>query len=418
MLEIMKYFTELVKFILSCIGLAFLPIQVAKSIGIFVWLFSGGSQIFLWNLLIEVVLLTVYVIALFWFCRYFYFRYLVIKESGFSEGNHAYFRQLVDEIKQKQQLSRFRFLGNTLSVILIVMVASVFQYNQQILLYWQRYITSETAVKVQAGYFKDCDTCPSMVAIPRGEYLMGANDSSDRNAAFALPQTKIIIDYDLAVGQFEITYQEYIECVKDKYCTYDPRPYSYEDEGPYPINRVHFLEAVMYTEWLSDKTNSNYRLPTESEWEYFARAGTKSNYYWGERFDRKYAVCKKCVPDKESVDVNVMKVGSFLPNSFGLYDIAGNIAEYTTDCWGKGYKGIPRNGKPKTSSNGGNCGLRVVRGGEYRLGKERLYVWRREAVSMSYHLGIHEIKPDEFDSSKMNIHSRDSGYGFRIVKEI
>jgi formylglycine-generating enzyme required for sulfatase activity len=110
---------------------------------------------------------------------------------------------------------------------------------------------------------------------------------------------------------------------------------------------------------LSKKTGHVYRLPSEAEWEYAARARTGTSYWWGREVGAREANCREC---RTGESERTFPVGSFKPNAFGLYDTAGNVAEWVEDCWNDDYKGAPTNGAAWTK---GDCRLRVLRGGSF-----------------------------------------------------
>ena len=114
-------------------------------------------------------------------------------------------------------------------------------------------------------------------------------------------------------------------------------------------------------QWLSDKTGKKYRLPSEAEWEYAARAGTQTAYWWGNDIGKNNAACDGCASQWDNKQT--APVGSFKSNLFGLFDTAGNVWEVVEDCWHDNYQDAPADGTVWKEANGGNCGRRVVRGG-------------------------------------------------------
>jgi formylglycine-generating enzyme required for sulfatase activity len=122
---------------------------------------------------------------------------------------------------------------------------------------------------------------------------------------------------------------------------------------------VTWVEAKQFLNWLSKKTGQRYRLPSEAEWEYAARAGSKTPFWWGADLGIAQANCRECNTGQPR---QTSPVGSFKPNPFGLYDTAGNLAEWVEDCWNDDYNGAPTDGSAWTS---GQCQLRVLRGGGF-----------------------------------------------------
>lgn len=230
---------------------------------------------------------------------------------------------------------------------------------------------------IELAFLQDCPQCPKMVVVPPGEYMMGS-PTNIAFAKFAIPQTKITISYPLAVGQFEVTWQEYLYCLQESYCTYRPNPEP--EELDHPVTRVNYFDALKYIQWLSEKTGESYRLPSEAEWEYFARAGTTSDYYWGDEFDFQYAYSRRSFPDdvRERMPL-INSVGKLKPNNFSLYDITGNVYEWTNDCWNSSYKGRPVDG---TAWIEGNCDWRVHRGGDTTLDPNWLKIWVRGSAKV------------------------------------
>src|SRR5262249_9132931 len=129
--------------------------------------------------------------------------------------------------------------------------------------------------------------------------------------------------------------------------------------GDRPVLGVTWPETKEFVDWLSKKTRQRYRLPSEAEWEYAARAGTTTEYWWGRDLGIARANCRECNTGRPQ---QPLPVGSFPPNPFGLYDTAGNVAEWVEDCWNDDYKGAPTDGSAWTA---GQCQLRVLRGGAF-----------------------------------------------------
>ncbi len=202
--------------------------------------------------------------------------------------------------------------------------------------------------------FRDCAECPEMVVIPAGEFDMGSNDS-----AMEKPVRRVTIERPIAIGRREITFAEWDQCVAAGACKYRPEDRGW-GRGEQPVVDVSWDDAKTYLAWLSQKTGQRYRLPTEAEWEYAARAGTTSPFWWGRDGGNGLANCDGCgAPGGAS---KTAPAGSFRPNAFGLYDTAGNAAEWVEDCWNDSYRGAPKDGSAWTA---GQCALRVLRGGAF-----------------------------------------------------
>lgn len=209
--------------------------------------------------------------------------------------------------------------------------------------------------------FKDCAQCPEMVVIPGGSFVMGS--SAGERGRFAKhiknesPQHRVTVPR-FAMGRYEVTFAEWDACVAAGGCGRQASDAGW-GRGRRPVVNVSWDDAKQYVGWLSRETGKRYRLPSEAEWEYAARAGTRTKYWWGDAIGRNKANCRGCGSQWDSK--KTAPVGSFRPNPFGLYDVHGNVYEWVEDCWHENYAGAPADSRPWTS--GGNCGKRVLRGG-------------------------------------------------------
>lgn len=192
-----------------------------------------------------------------------------------------------------------------------------------------------------------------MVVVPAGEFDMGSNDFE-----FEKPIRRVRIDQSFAIGRREVSFEEWDQCVASGACRHRPDDRG-QGRGTRPVIDVSWRDAKAYTTWLSQKTGQKYRLPSEAEWEYAARGGTKTTFWWGAAIGNRFANCREC---GGNVGQQPMTTGSFAPNPFGLYDTAGNAAEWVEDCWNDSYRNAPRDGSAWTI---GQCGLRVLRGGAF-----------------------------------------------------
>lgn len=211
--------------------------------------------------------------------------------------------------------------------------------------------------------FRDCDICPEMVVIPAGTFTMGSPPNEPERDADEGPQHQVRISRAFAVGKYEVTFGEWDACVRENGCNHNPDDRGW-GRGRRPVINVSWNDAKRYLEWLSGKADKNYRLLSEAQWEYVARAGTTTAFSFGERI----------APHQANYDTSVsyagspaaasahqtMAVGSYPANAFGLHDIHGNVWEWTEDCGNSNYYGAPTDGSAWTS---GNCGQRVLRGG-------------------------------------------------------
>ena len=159
-----------------------------------------------------------------------------------------------------------------------------------------------------------------------------------------------------AISKFPITTREWNACVAAKSCTYVPTG---KDDAP--VANVSWNDAQEFLDWLSKVTKKAFRLPSEAEWEYAARARTNTKFWWGDQLQADTANCKGC---NEPYDASQpLKVGSFRPNPFGLYDMGGNIHQWVADCWHKNYQGAPLDGLPWVDSD---CSSHVIRSGSWK----------------------------------------------------
>ena len=201
--------------------------------------------------------------------------------------------------------------------------------------------------------FRDCPDCEELVVAPPGEFDMGSADKPAEG-----PVHHVAIAKAFAIGRREVTFAEWDQCVAAAGCKYNPSDQGW-GRGDRPVINVSWDDAQEFIAWLSKKTGFSYRLPSEAEWEYAARAGTSTPYWWGKDVGVGRAKCEDCGGDATRQTV---PVGSFRPNAFGLYDTAGNAAEWVQDCWNASYRGAPRDGAAWTT---GDCTLRVLRGGSF-----------------------------------------------------
>ncbi len=217
-----------------------------------------------------------------------------------------------------------------------------------------------TGVAAKLGVtFKDCGPCPEMVVIPPGSFLMGDLHGVGYFSEKSIRAVRI--DYLFAVGKFEITFDQWAACVSDRGCDgYRPDDLGW-GRGNRPVVHVSWQDAKAYVTWLSRKTGKTYRLLSEAEWEYAARATSRTMFPWGNSIGSGHANCDGCGSLWD--DDMTAPVGSFAPKAFGLHDKHGNVYEWVEDCWHSGYQGAPSDGSAWTS--GGVCQVRILRGGSY-----------------------------------------------------
>lgn len=226
---------------------------------------------------------------------------------------------------------------------------------------------------------------PQMIQIPAGTFRMG--NTSGLISADEAPRHEVKVN-TFAMSVKEITYAQYDLFAK---ATGRKRPNSQGwDRETHPVSDVSWDDALAYANWLSKQTGQKYRLPSEAEWEYAARGGQSSSFWWGARKGTGNAHCFDC-----GTELNTGKparVGSYKPNQFGLYDTAGNLYEWVHDCYHKNYTGAPDDG---SVWEGGDCSVRVVRGGAYRSPASSMRVENRETFVSNkgqYNVGIRLVR--------------------------
>jgi formylglycine-generating enzyme required for sulfatase activity len=199
---------------------------------------------------------------------------------------------------------------------------------------------------------------PEMVHIKGGCYQMGSVKSEKGRSGDEKQQLVCVGDFEM--GKYEVTQSQWLNIMGDN-------PSAFR-EADFPVESVSWKDVQVFIEKLNAKTNNRYRLPTEKEWEYAARSGSSSAYYWGEKIDCTKANYKGCDLDRTT------KVGSYAPNNFGLYDMAGNVWEWMCSKYDRRYKG------EKTeclSKNNSSFGFFTIRGGSWITGKNRLLSYNR-----------------------------------------
>lgn len=250
--------------------------------------------------------------------------------------------------------------------------------------------------------FRDCADCPEMVVLPAGSFVMGSPDQETGRHEDEGPQRRVTFARPFAVGRLEVTRGQFAAFQADSgfqprsgNCWYwnaelskqanddlakSWRNPGYSQDDSHPVVCVSWTDAKAYADWLSKKSGKPYRLLTEAEWEYAARAGTSSPWIWGTEAN---ASCDQAniadlafeggvPPGKDKVwnsyadcddgSAYTAKAGSRQPNAFGLHDMIGNAWEWTEDCWNASHAGAPADGRARLT---GVCTYRVARGGSW-----------------------------------------------------
>ena len=233
--------------------------------------------------------------------------------------------------------------------------------------------------------FRDCKSCPQMVVVPAGDYTMGSPSSEKDRRDDESPRHRVTISKSFAVGKYEVTRDEFKEFVSNtghlsgrgcnfwagekwkKSDVYSWRNPGFEQGEDAPVVCVNWNDAKAYVKWLSGETGHQYRLLSESEWEYVARAGTTAPFHFGRTISTDHANY-----DGEFVGGSgqegvfrekTVSVGSFPSNGYGLHDVHGNVWEWVEDCWHASYADAPKDGRAWTTR--GDCTYHVLRGGSW-----------------------------------------------------
>ncbi len=263
---------------------------------------------------------------------------------------------------------------------------------------------------------RECPDCPDLVAIPAGQFLMGSPDDEAGRFDSESPRHLVRIPA-FALGKYPVTVAEFLKFLSDS--GYQPQPcntildLSWQSPGHgvayppggadsprQPAGCLGWDDARAYIAWLNRKVGGRddgpYRLPSEAEWEYAARAGTTTARWWGNDIGTGRANCNGCGSAWDNT--LYAPIGQFGPNAFGLYDMLGNIWQWTEDCWTPSYDGAPTDGRPRRQ---GDCRHRVLRGGSW----SNLPAFIRSAARMGGDAVGHDV-------------DYASDAGFRIARDI
>ena len=247
------------------------------------------------------------------------------------------------------------------------------------------YMAPLPTVDRKGQVFQDCADCPVVVRIPGGSFTMG----QAKGDASAAPQHTVTVRA-FVIGQYPVTVGEWKACVEGGGCSFTPRMTNADYRTP--VHNVSWDDAQQYTLWLSRSTGEKYRLPTEAEWEYAARAHTSTRYWWGDTVGTMLANCSDCGGRQDAR--TPLPVGSFKSNAFGLHDMHGGVAQWVADCWFPNYQGAPTDASARDQKN---CQKRVLRGGSFRTDRETITASAR----------------GNYDSSVRYI-----AHGFRVARDL
>jgi formylglycine-generating enzyme required for sulfatase activity len=235
-----------------------------------------------------------------------------------------------------------------------------------------------------APWFQDCGACPVMVVIPAGTFVIGSPDDEPGRRSNEGPAVTVTLGAAFALGQFEVTFAEWDRCLEAGACP--PADDAGWGRGRRPVINVGWQDAVGYAEWLSRVTGARYRLPSEAEWEYAARAGAVGPRLWrDDRFACDHAnlydlsarrVARYDWRNVECDDnfARTAPAGSYRPNAFGLHDMLGNVWEWVADCANDSYASMRADGRPVLFPD---CRRHVYRGGSWNYGPRDVRLAKR-----------------------------------------
>ncbi|MFB9266437.1 SUMF1/EgtB/PvdO family nonheme iron enzyme [Bradyrhizobium erythrophlei] len=206
--------------------------------------------------------------------------------------------------------------------------------------------SASPAVSAQAAAVPE----PEMVPLAGGSFSMGSNDDASER-----PIHRVTVK-PFAMGKYPVTVREWNACAAAKACGFVAA-----GKDDTPVTNVSWSDARQYVAWLADSARKAYRLPSEAEWEFAARGGTQTKYWWGDQMQAGAASCKDC--GGAGGAEQPVKVGSFKANPFGLHDMGGGVDQWVEDCWHKSYQGAPTDG---SAWLGGDCASHVIRSGSWK----------------------------------------------------
>jgi formylglycine-generating enzyme required for sulfatase activity len=217
---------------------------------------------------------------------------------------------------------------------------------------------------------------PEMIPIAGGTFRMGSTEDPSEQPVHSVTVQPFLI------AKYPVTVRQWRACVAAKACTYLPNS---DDDAP--VSNVSWVDARQFADWLVRTTQQRYRLPSEAEWEYAARGGTDTRYWWGNTMKPSLVACKGCGGSQDAVQPT--KVGALPANPFGLHDIGGGLSEWVGDCWHKNYRGAPADG---SAWLGPDCQERVLRGGSWRNDPSYIRPASRDYYDASVRYPTHGVR--------------------------
>jgi formylglycine-generating enzyme required for sulfatase activity len=306
-------------------------------------------------------------------------------------------RDFIDRSGQRERLARARVRRGQ-ALVYVLLVGIIFgligvineaYVKEQVNWYWTMrpwrvanvdpyVLKPETERALKPGdSFRECaEDCPEMVVVPAGEFMMGSPKEEAGHQNNEEPQHRVLFAKPFAVSKFLVTFDQWDACVAAGGCAWKPADLDM-GRGIKPVIDVSWDDARHYVAWFSRMTGKTYRLLTEAEFEYAARAGTQTAYFWGDEIGNGNANCDGCGSRWDNRETS--PAGSFKPNAFALYDMHGNVWEWTEDCVHGDYNGAPQDGSAWIAD--GDCGRRVVRGGSWSYNPQDLRSAHRDRDS-------------------------------------
>jgi formylglycine-generating enzyme required for sulfatase activity len=290
-----------------------------------------------------------------------------------------------EKARTRQLRSKARLMAALLGMLIVGMGAGLALANREYLgtqvvmlveLMWPKVLSLESERRLRPGErFKECADCPDMIVVNGASFIMGSPDT-EGGYPNERPQHDVGISSAFAVARFEVTFEEFDACALSGGCT--AKPWDQEwGRGRRPVIYVSWNDAQQYVSWLVRRTGKPYRLLSEAEWEFAARAKSTRAYSWGDEIPEGAANCNGCGSRWDFRQT--APVDWFSANPFGLHDMHGNVWEWVQDCY-ENYSGKSRNGLAREIEH---CGRRVVRGGAWISRSEDLRSARRLDVPPS-----------------------------------
>jgi formylglycine-generating enzyme required for sulfatase activity len=227
---------------------------------------------------------------------------------------------------------------------------------------------NENAALRPMDQFKECESCPEMIVVPAGQFIMGAHENEPGSTPDERPQHQISFTQSFSAGRYAVTFDEWDACVAAMGCSYRPPDQNW-GRAKQPVINILWDEAKEYVAWLSRKTGRPYRLLSEAEREYITRAGTSSAFWWGDDFKPLQANSAHPADHSQPTFARTVPVNSFAPNPWGFFQVHGNVYDWVEDCGNDSYKNAPSDGSAWME---GNCNVHMLRGGAFSRRPETL----------------------------------------------